>query len=187
MTDNAFTLGQGIPCALVAGDLWAWRDDALADPYPAATYSLTYSIAPQSGGTATTATATLDADGWLVSIAAATTAPLAAGAYAWTLFATRISDGARLSIHAGVLEVKPDPSTAADARSQAKKHLDAINAVLDNRITKDVENYAIEGRALTRTPLEILHKLRARYLAEVQGEDRAASGKGPGRFRKLRY
>ena len=188
MMDNAFTAGQGVPARLVAGNFWTWRADGLAAAYPASAYSLAYTFAPRNGGTATAVLAAGDADGWLVEVPGATTAALVSGSYAWSLTATRTADGAAASIVSGVLEVAPNPTAGSDTRTPARRHLDAINAVLDGRITKDVETYSIEGRALTRVPLEILHKMRARYMAEVQAEDRAACGKSPGpRVRKLRF
>jgi hypothetical protein len=188
MTENVFTAGQGVPARLVAENFWTWRADGLAAAYPSDAYSLAYTFAPRIGGTATVVSATGDADGWLVEVPGATTAPLVPGTYAWSLVATRISDGASASIVCGVLEVTPNPAGGTDTRTTARRHLDAINAVLDGRITKDVESYSIEGRALTRVPLEVLHKLRARYMAEAQAEDRLAAGKAPGpRVRKLRF
>ncbi len=188
MSDDAFTPGQGVPARLVAGDLWSWRVDQYQITYPANAVGLSYAFAPVDGGSVATFSASADVDGWVVSVASATSATLSAGRYTWTLFATRLSDGGRATICTGTVEITPDPTLGADTRSQARRHLDAINAVLDRRITKDVENYTIEGRALTRTPLEILHKLRARYMAEVQAEDRRAKGKsGVMKVRKVRF
>ena len=188
MTDNAFTPAQGIPSNLVAGDLWTWRLDEFAALYPSAVYSLAYSIAPKSGGAPTSAPAVADADGWVVSILPAVTTALAPTAYAWTLIATRTSDGARVSIRCGDFTVSPDPSQSNDTRSQAQRLLDAVNAVLEGRATKDVEAYSIEGRSLTRTPFEILRNTRVRLMREVQAEQAAAKGKGTGpRYRKVRF
>lgn len=176
MADNAFTAGQGVPARLVAGDFWTWRADGLLAAYPPASYSLAYSLAPREGGTATTASATSDADGWVVEVPAATTAPLAAGTYAWTLTATRLSDGARATICAGTVEVAPDPSAAGDTRTPARRLLDAIESVLEGRVSKDVDAYSIEGRSLTRIPFAELRATRARLLREVAAEERAAKG-----------
>lgn len=188
MTQNAFELNQGVPAVLVSGDLWQWRIDGLAVSYPHPDFTLSYRITPQSGGATTTATAVNDSDGWVVSVLPATTALLLAGDFTWSLLAGRVSDGARVTVCEGALTVKPDPAVATDTRTQARKHLDAINSVLDGRITKDVEAYSIEGRSLTRIPFETLHKMRARYMAEVQQEDAIRSGKPSGpRYRKMRF
>lgn len=186
MTENAFTAGQGVPVRLVAGDFWTWRADGLSAAYPSTDYSLSYSFAPKAGGTAISAPATADADGWLVSVVGATTAALLAGPYAWSLIATRSSDGATATIVSGVVQIAASGLVGGDTRTTARRHLDAINAVLDGRITKDVESYSIEGRALTRVPLEVLSTLRSKYMSEVQAEERVAAGKSSGpRVRKV--
>ena len=186
MSTNAFEPGQGVPSALVAGDFWSWRVDGIKYTYPSDDYSLSYKLAPRSGGDMTTIEATADDDGWLVSVSSTTTTALTAGVYVWSLIATRISDNARKTVCSNLLTVKPDPTVATDSRTIARRHLDAINSVLEGRITKDVENYTIEGRALTRTPLADLHKLRSRYMAEVQAEERAARGQSSIRYKKVR-
>jgi hypothetical protein len=187
MIDNAFTPTQGVPARLIAGDLWTWRADGLVAAYPDPVYSLSYSLAPRSGGAPVMVPATADAGGWLISVVPATTSAVSAGTYSWSLFATRLSDAARLAICTGTVEVAPDPTATATA-SNARKQLAAIDAVLEGRITKDVESYSIEGRALTRIPFMELRIMRARLVAEVAAEDRAAAGKGTGpRYRKLRF
>ena len=188
MTENAFTAGQGVPVRLVAGDFWTWRADGMAEAYPSDAYSLAYSFAPKAGGTSISTPATADADGWLVTVAGATTTSLAAGPYAWALIATRLSDSATATVVCGVVQIAAAATTGGDTRTTARRHLDAINAVLDGRITKDVESYSIEGRALTRVPLEILTTLRAKYMSEVQAEERLAAGKSSGpRVRKVAF
>lgn len=188
MSDNAFTPGQGVPSRLVAGDLWAWRVDGMLAAYPPDAFNLSYSLAPHAGGAVVNVSAVSDADGWSISIPSATTASLTPGLYGWTLFATRISDGARQAICSARFEVSPDPAQGGDARTQARKLLDAINAVLEGRITKDVESYSIEGRSLTRVPLEVLRTTRARLMREVQAEERLAKGQRPGpSYTRLRF
>lgn len=187
MAPNAFTPCEGVPTRLVAGDFWTWRADTFAADYPDPDYALEYSLAPRAGGDPITAAATPDFEGWLVSKTSASTATAKVGFYSWTLTATRASDGARAAIGNGTVEVAANPATAAVA-SNARKQLVAIDAVLEGRITKDVESYSIEGRALTRIPFVELRIMRARLIAEVAGEDRAAAGKGSGpRYRKLRF
>lgn len=187
MTD-AFTPGQGVPAQLVAGDAWAWRADGFATVYPSPDYALTYHLTPASGGAPIPAAVAPDAAGMAVSVPAATTAGAAPGPWRWTLTVRRAADAARVTIAAGQFQVWPDLTTGGDTRSQARRLLDAINAVLEKRISADVENYSIEGRALTRTPLEVLRVTRARLMREVAAEDAAAAGRPGGlRHRKVRF
>lgn len=182
---TAFTPGQGVPARLVAGDLWTWRADAYVGEYPAASFALTFVLAPTKGGAAFSGAATADADGLLVEITS--TGSAAVGEYTWTLYAVRASDSARRTLGQGTVCVDPDPTKQVDRRTPARKLLDAIEAVLAKRIPKDVEDYSIEGRSLTRTPQEVLMKHRARLQSEVQAEERAARGAHPSIKRRRIY
>lgn len=174
MPENAFTPAQGVPARLSAGDFWTWRADIFAGAYPGTDYGLTYSLAPRQGGTATDLAASWDGDGWLVSASGATTASLAPGSYAWSLLVTRTTDSAQVTICTGTTEVLA--AAGADQRSYARRLLEAIEARLEGRATKDVDAYSIEGRSLTRIPFAELRATRARLLREVAAEDRAARG-----------
>ena len=65
---------------------------------------------------------------------------------------------------------KYNADAALDDRTHAKKVLEAIEAVLENRAGKDQEEYSIAGRSLKRTPLDELYALRSKYRAEVFAE-----------------
>lgn len=54
-----------------------------------------------------------------------------------------------------------------DARKHEVRVLEAVEAVLENRATKDQESYTINGRSLVRTPIGDLLKLRDYYKSEV--------------------
>ncbi|AVO37384.2 hypothetical protein [Pukyongiella litopenaei] len=54
-----------------------------------------------------------------------------------------------------------------DARRHEQRVLDAVEAVIEGRATKDQESYTINGRTLTRTPIADLLKLRDHYRVEV--------------------
>ncbi len=187
MSDNAFTPSQGVPASLTAGDFWTWRVDGFTAAYDLAVYELDYTLTPKSGGAAFNIPATADADGRLVSVPSTSTQNLGQGKWGWVLRATRLSDSAAVSIMSGVVDVLPNP-TATSVASAARKMLAAIDAVLENRITKDVEAYTIEGRSLTRIPFLELRAMRTRLAAEVAAEDRAASGKiGVMKIRKMGF
>ena len=119
-------------------------------------------------------TASTNADGVRYDLeeAPATTAAWEPGAYTWARWVEK--SGARQTLNeSGQLVIKSDPANTAqghDGRTHAKKVLDAIEAVIENRATLDQENYTIAGRSLSRTPLKELQKLRADYKAEVDAE-----------------
>ena len=49
-----------------------------------------------------------------------------------------------------------------------RRVIDAIEAVIERRATKDQKSYSIDGRSLERTPIDELLLLRDRYRAEWQ-------------------
>lgn len=115
-----------------------------------------------------------------------TTAAWESGRYAYQLRATDGTDV--VQIERGELVIAQDLDQAAagfDGRSHARRVLDAIEAVIEDRATKDQQSYTINNRSLSRTPLADLLKLRAKYRAEVQAE--TASGAGYGRMVKVRF
>lgn len=180
---NAFEPGQGVPETLMAGDAWAWRADGFKAVYPATDYSLAYHLAPRNGGAAVQVAAAADQDGFLASVPAVTSASFAPGPWAWALKVTRTADGAAVTVATGAVAIQANPAAGADTRTQARRLLDAINAVLEGRAAKDVESYSIEGRALTRIPFVELRAFRARLLREVAQEE----GRGRPRYSKVRF
>lgn len=112
-----------------------------------------------------------NADDFKFTAAAATTAAYVAGDYKWQVVATKTTT--RYTIAEGWITLTDNiagRSAAYDNRSHAKKVLDAIEAVIENRATQDQQNYTIAGRSLSRTPLKDLMTLRASYKAEYDSE-----------------
>jgi hypothetical protein len=63
--------------------------------------------------------------------------------------------------------------------------LTAIKAALEGRITSDMEQYQIQGRQITKIPIDDLIKLKIYYEGEVNKEVNAANikaGKTSGRI-----
>lgn len=168
------TIPTNEPSELRAGLTWQWRREDLAD-YPAGTWTLKYWF-KKTGSTGGNFSITASADGsnFSVSVAAATTAAYVAGDYSW---AAQVTSGAQaFEVDSGRTTILPRYDQAADLddRSHARRVLEAIEAVIESRATKDQEEYSIMGRSLKRTPIEELLVLRDRYRAEVQSDDAAA-------------
>lgn len=162
------------PEKLVIGDRWAWKRGNLTD-YPPATYGLSYELRLEGNGATTIAiAATGSGSDFIVEVASATTAAYTAGSYRWHAYITRTADSERIKIDEGVLVIAADFAVStADPRTHAKIVLDAIEAVIENRATKDQQSYSIAGRSLARTPMADLLKLRQTYRNEVENEKRA--------------
>lgn len=169
------TVAINEPTSLRAGITWQWRREDLGD-YPAPTWTLTY-YCKRTGaaGAFFSIVATADGTHHAISVAAATNATYVAGTYTWV--AVVASGTEKHEVDTGEFEILPryDVAAALDDRSHARKVLDAIKAVLENRATKDQEEYTIAGRSLKRTPVEQLVALRDRYEREVASEKAAAN------------
>ena len=74
--------------------------------------------------------------------------------------------------------------------SHYKTMLDAIEAVLEGRITSDVESYQIAGRQIAKIPIIELKNLHAYYLGKVNQEEdqeRVATGKTSKRTIRVKF
>ena len=165
------------PDTLVVGDRWVWRRDDLVSDYPLDEYALEYRFTEDSTGNtnAFTIAATEAESTYFVEIASAVTASLTAGDYQWAAFIIRSSDNQRVVIDQGRTERLPNlQNTTADLRSHAKKVLDAIEAVLENRASQDQMSYSIAGRSLSRMSIDDLMTFRNRYRAEYLREIKLA-------------
>ena len=182
------------PDTIVIGDRLVWRRDDIADTYPTSTFALTYEFHKDSGGggshqfeiTATEADST-----YFIEVASSTTASYTDGDYIWNAYITRSADSERIRIDTGRSTVVLNlANTNADLRSHAKKVLDAIEAVMENRASMDQSSMSIAGRSLSRTPLPDLLELRDRYKAEYLKEIKLArirNKQGSGNTIKVKF
>jgi hypothetical protein len=157
------------PLEITAGDYIQWTKN-LSD-FPPGTWTLTYTLINSTNKYQLTAT-TSGAD-FLVTIAAATSAAYVAGVYKWQAYVT--SGVQRYNVGSGEVKINPNFAATAtlDTRTHAKKVLDAIEAVLENRASLDQEEYTIQGRSLKRTPVLELMKMRDKYRAMYISEQNA--------------
>ena len=159
------------PSSVNAGDTWRWTR-SLAD-YPAsAGWALSYTLINASAKI--TVNASASGDDHAVTVAAATTAGYAAGTYDWRARVSRA--GEVYTVGEGRLTVRNAFSAATfDARTHARKTLDAIEAVIEGRASSSTAEYTIAGRSLKHIPVADLLALRDKYRAEVLREDAAAA------------
>lgn len=157
------------PASVVVGDTWRWQR-TLAD-YPAsAGWTLAYTLI--NGAAKISISASAIGDDHLVNVAAATTGGYAAGTFDWR---ARVSKaGEVFTVGEGRILVRSAWSGSTfDARSHARKTLEALEAVIEGRATSDVAQYEIAGRQLRYIPVPELLQLRDRYRADVAREDAA--------------
>ncbi|MDR5887553.1 hypothetical protein [Vreelandella janggokensis] len=112
------------------------------------------------------------------SASAETTGAWTAGAYWYSL---RVNNGEEVhEIETGTLTVAPDLADLQegyDGRGHAEKVLEAIEAVIEGRASKDQDSYRINNRELRRTPISQLLKLRDVYRQEVRRARAARRGR----------
>jgi hypothetical protein len=172
------------PKELRAGVTWEWDRNDLSD-YPATTWTLKYWFKRQGGTDKFSITASASGSNFAVSVAAATTLAYVADDYTWVAVVTAGSEV--FEVDHGTMKILPryDQDVALDDRTHAKKVLEAIEAVLESRATKDQEEYTIGTRSLKRTPLKDLIALRDKYKAEVFGEQLAENARNGKEGNKL--
>lgn len=160
------------PSQTAAGVTFSARTIQLACPPP--DWTLTAYL---RGPMAIQISARMDGRGFVFTVPASVTATWLPGLY-W--YAIRASQGADvMELERGDITVTPDLAQAGenyDGRSHARKVLDAIEAVLEQRSTVDQDRYRINNRELWRTPVADLLALRDRYRAEVRRADMARRG-----------
>lgn len=172
------------PRELRAGITWEWDRNDLAD-FPAPTWTLKYWFKRQGGTDKFSVTAAANGTAHRVSVSASTTAAYPADDYTWVAVVTAGTE--TREVDHGTMKLLPryDADSALDDRTHAKKMLEAIEAVLENRATKDQEEYTIGTRSLKRTPIADLLALRDKYRAEVRAEqlaENARNGQGGNRL-----
>lgn len=151
--------------------------------YPAtAGWTLTHKLMPRVSGTVLSFNATAEGADYRSIVLAATTAAWDAGFYSWAAYVTKAAE--RYTVAQGETVIVGDPANtnALDGRTHSRKTLDAIEAVIEGRATKDQMAYTIGTRSLQRMPIKDLLLFRAQYRLEVQNEERAASGYRGGRL-----
>jgi len=173
---------------LQAGDTLAWTESDAT--YPAPSWILKYRLTNSS--TALTLTSTASETNHAFSISHAASKLWTAGKYKFTRFVVNQAGTEIHTLDTGTLEIKAYllETASSDVRTHAKKVLDAIEAVLESRATKEQESISIAGRSLVRMSLEELIKARNNYRWEVQNEIKAekiAQGIDPGKRVLLRF
>ena len=181
-TDNA---AETEPEKIVAGDRLIFKRTDLHTDYANDSYTLKYSARLEgTGSTEIEITATASGDDYLVQVNSLTTASYTVGTYQWQAYITRNSDSQRLTIDQGSWEVLANRDAATtDPRSHPRIMLEKIESILEGRAAADVSSYSINGRSLTKIPIEELMNFRSRYKAEYLREgrrERAKNGIGTG-------
>lgn len=119
-------------------------------------------------------TATASGDSYVVSVAPDETKDYAAGQYRWKAIVEKTGDTPEKHlVGTGWATILANPVTTegADMRTHARKMLDAIEATLEGRATKEQTEITINGRSLKLLPPSELIAVRNYYRSEVKREE----------------
>jgi len=168
----AQTIPTTEPIELRAGDTWQWRREDLTD-YPASAWTLKYYF--RNAAAKFDVTASADGDHYAVTVAKATSAGKAVGNYDWIAVAESATE--RFEVDRGIVKITPNLATDAvyDARSFARKMLDAIEAALLGEAAANQLNMLeaeFNNRRIKYDRANLL-VLRGKFAAEVRGEANA--------------
>jgi hypothetical protein len=160
----------GEPSALRAGTTWNWKRVESGDFPIADGWTYTYYLTGKTSLSFAGVNATTD---FTVTVAATTTAAVAAGNYAWELRASL--SGAVYVVDSGTFDVTADVNVtaASDQRTVAETMLARIDAEIEARITGDGsahDSYVIGTRQLNKLPMSELRTMRGIFAAKVQAE-----------------
>lgn len=183
------TIATVEPEKIIAGDTLQFTK-AISDYEPADGWALSYALVKDA--VQITFTSSDNGDGsHLVTVAAATTAAYTAGVYKWQSYVTKTTE--RFAIDSGTMEVTADYATETgglDARAHCKKMLDALEAMLEGKATRDQQSYSISfgdggaSRSISRLSFGEIMEARKFYKNEYQRllrQEKLAAGLDSGR------
>lgn len=167
------------PTQLRAGETLQFKrtlEDYPANADPA--WSIAYTFRCPEGGTSISFSSSADVADHLITVPFGTTASWKAGSYYGVAL---VGNGTtKKQIWEGRLEILPNLAAEAadyDPRTQARRTLDNINAVIEGRASSSVLKSKVNGTELERIPIADLLLLKDRYTQIVSREEAAAQGK----------
>lgn len=172
------------PTEITIGETLEWIKN-LSNYLPADGWTLTYYF--RGAGKGFDAVATEENGSFLINVAATVTAEMSAGVYYWQAFVSKdddkfLVDSGEVKAKAGFLSV--DPTMTVDNRSNNKKILDAIDAMIEGKASRDQQEYVIGQRQLKRIPIPDLIALQTLYAKRYSQEKRAEKLKQGAPFAK---
>jgi hypothetical protein len=184
---NSSEIPRNEPPEARAGLTWQWRREDLVSDYPASSWTLKYWFKK----TGATQANFLDHGNrrrrqLRRQRRCATTGAYTAGDYTWAAIVTGGSTEA-YEVDRGRLKLlaRYDQAANLDDRTHARKVLDAIEAVIENRATLDQQEYTIGSRHLKRMTAAELVAFREKYrglVAQEELQERIRNGQGGNRL-----
>ena len=167
-----------VPTKIVAGNTVQWKTADNSDLAIADSWVLSYALV--IAGKNVDIQCTDNGDGYhLATITAAVSKDLPSGQYSWQAYLTKGTD--RHPAGSGILEVLKNFAAldgGHDARTYWRRVLDNVQAVIEERATKDQSSYTVNGRQLSRTPVADLLVLynKAKFMVSNEEKEAGLSG-----------
>ena len=163
------------PDSFTAGEYVQWIK-SLSDDYPASdSWALSYYLVKEGTTIQITASQYGTTDDFLVQLAMATTLEYKPGKYKWQAFVTKGSE--RYLVDEGSIEIKVSfinkTTSGYDGRTHAVKVLEALEARLENRASKEQNDIVLGGETISVMPIVSLLAWKAHYVELVKNEQRA--------------
>ncbi len=181
------------PLTVTAGDRIKWKK-FFTDYKPEDSWVLTYALINSSGKEEITATDNSDSY-HLVDVLPDDSGVWASGEYRWNAYVTKSTE--RYLVDDGLITINPNFSKldTYDSRSHVKKVLDALDALIEGKASKDQLTYSIStpggaSRSLTRLNLSEAIQARRTYYGMYKRElarERVRNGKSAGNKVKVRF
>lgn len=173
---------ERLPPELTSGDGVDWIETVPL--YAAPDFQVHYQFV--SGKQRWSIESTADGSDHVLAIPGEKSGDLIPGVYSWQRQVIQASDGERLTIGRGRIEVLPNFAEldSGDFRSWAEIALENVEAVLAKKATADQASYSINGRSLSRYSIVDLTDLRdylRREVARLRRRERQKRGKSAGR------
>lgn len=158
------------PSLITAGNSLAWFV-SFPDYPPADGWTLSYDL---TGPTTQLAPTTVNGTGYQVAVLATTTAAWTPGDCLLTAFVSRSGGAERHVLYSVAAQILPNPVAAAPS-THAQRCLALIEAAMEGRIPRGLEETTIDGQMISRSPMAQLFDLHEKYGAKVKVEQEAAA------------
>ena len=165
------------PTEIVAGDYIQWRKAENPDRTIADAWILSYAIVVAGKNIDVQCTDNGD-NTHLATISVADSKGFPSGTYHWQSYLTKGTE--RYLVDSGTLKILANFAAldgGHDGRTFWRTVLDNVQAVLEQRATKDQSSYTVNGRQLSRTPVADLLALYDKAKMNVSGEEAAEAQK----------
>lgn len=146
------------------------------EDYRRPAWTLRYELVNAGARYAIPSTANADGVSHDVRIAPATSSTYRPGRYTLAGYVEDGTDTHRIFVGELVVSENILAGEPVDSRSQSRRTLEAIEATLENRATRDQKMLQIAGRAIQRLDVSELLRLRAHYQARVDREEGKSQG-----------